>query len=213
MPAHRSEAEEQIRKPVVAALRRMRPNARIMQEINIDARRNRVDVMAVDRAEIIMVEIKSAKDKLDRLPAQVEAMRRCSHHTIAALHRKFMPEIESVSKVRLDGLPWDLRYWWYPRAEDMAEAQHPAFDWEEPDIRNSLQTPLPPGALSLLWRDELENLCIHLGLTIPPKARMRQMEYALRWGATGRDITLGICRELRARKDCAEADPAIEEAA
>src|SRR6056297_3623333 len=96
MPAARSEAEAEIRDAVVAKLRRTRPDARIIHEINMAGGTNRADVMAVSPAEIITVEIKSEKDKLDRLPDQIATMRKCSHITVAALHRKFMPEIERV---------------------------------------------------------------------------------------------------------------------
>ncbi|MEM9845533.1 MAG: NERD domain-containing protein [Pseudomonadota bacterium] len=213
MPAHRSEAEALIRNDVVAKLRRIRPGARIMHEVNIASGQNRVDVMAVDRAEIIMVEIKSERDKLDRLPEQVASMECSAHHVIAALDRKFMPDIDSLSRPRLEGLPYDLIYWWHPGARDMAEAHHPAFTWREPDVADSLQVALPIGALSLLWRDELAALCAELRVPAGARANMSQMCAALRWMASGREITLGICRELRRRDKCAEADPPIEEAA
>lgn len=214
MPAHRSEAEEAIRAPVIKALRRMRPNARIMQEVNIDNGRNRVDVMAVDFAEIIMVEIKSERDKLDRLPVQLDAMRRSAHHVIAALHRKFMPDEETekwLSRPRLDDAPHDVLHWWAPGAQDFAEAHHPAFVWEEPNLEKSIQATLPHDALKLLHRDELARVCARSGIAIPPRANMMAMERGLRWGATGREITIGICRELRRRTWAAESDPAIHE--
>lgn len=106
MPAARSEAETEIRDRVVTKLRRARPEARIIHEINIGGGKNRADVMAVSPAEIITVEIKSEKDKLDRLPAQIKTMRQCSHITIAALHRKFMPEINNTFAPRLDCIPF-----------------------------------------------------------------------------------------------------------
>ncbi|WP_278118673.1 hypothetical protein [Mesorhizobium sp. WSM4887] len=72
MPAYRSSAEAEIRDAAVARLRQRRPNARIIHEINVSSNGpNRIDVLAVDRAEIIACEVKSAKDKLDRLPAQL----------------------------------------------------------------------------------------------------------------------------------------------
>src|ERR1017187_5847469 len=92
MPAYRSEAEAEIRTVVVDPLRQMRPTARIMHEVNVSSFGNRIDVLAVDHAEIISVEIKSSKDKIDRLAAQIEGMKRCSHHVIAALHEKHLVE-------------------------------------------------------------------------------------------------------------------------
>ncbi|WP_292173967.1 hypothetical protein [Mesorhizobium sp.] len=85
MPAYRSSAEADIRDAAVAKIRQRRPNARIIHEINVSSHGpNRIDVLAVDRAEIIACEVKSAKDKLDRLPAQVASMFGAAHHVIAA---------------------------------------------------------------------------------------------------------------------------------
>ncbi len=93
MPAYRSSAEAEIRDAVVARIRKQRPGARIIHEINVSTYGpNRIDVLAVDRAEIIAVEIKSAKDKLDRLPAQIAAMRGAAHRVVAAIHEKFLVE-------------------------------------------------------------------------------------------------------------------------
>lgn len=211
MPAHRSEAEAEIREAVVARLRHIRPGARIIHEINAGGGTNRIDVMAVDRAEIIAVEIKSKRDKLDRLPDQIAAMKNCSHTTIAALHRKFMPEVTDRSFPRVPEVPWGVLTWFYPRAQDMAEAHHRAFLWEDPPVENFLQAPLPEGALWLLHRHEMEAICADLKITPGRRPNMRHMARLLRWNATGRDLTTGICAALRRREWAAEADPPIDE--
>lgn len=213
MPAHRSEAEAEIREAVVSKLQHIRPNARIIHEINAGGGINRIDVMAVDPAEIITVEIKSERDKLDRLPTQIATMSRCSHHYIAALHRKFMPEVTNYGVPCIEGVDLGTIYWYYPSAQDMAEAHHDAFSWADPDIGASLNVPLPEGAIHLLWRDELMELCGELGLAMRSNARMREMIRALQWAGSGRDLTRGVCRALRRRSQCAEADPVIEDAA
>lgn len=209
MPAHRSEAEAEVREAVVEKLRKIRPNARIIHEINVLGGRVRVDVMAVDRAEIIAVEIKSKKDKLDRLPAQLDAMHRTCHTAIAALHRKFMPDPEKCLHPRLEGMAYDQIVWWHPSAQDMAEAHHPAFTWGDPMPESHLCKALPPEAMTLLHRHEMAQLCSDVGLYVDKKTNMKAMECALRWGATGRQITLGICSALRSREWAAEADPPI----
>lgn len=208
MPAYRSDAEAEIRDAVVAKLRLVRPDARIMHEVNLLNGQNRVDVMAVSRAEIIMVEIKSAKDKIDRLPDQIKAMRETSHIVIAALHRKFLPadHASTLYFARPEGIPYDVPVWWYPKAQDMAEAYHPTYEWRDPDIAQSLNRALPVDALSLLHRDEMKRLCNELGIGTHRTANMQSMEAALLWGATGRQMTLGICAALRRRTLCAEAD-------
>lgn len=216
MPAYRSSAEGEVREAVVARLRQIRPNARIIHEINVTAFGNRVDVMAVDRAEIIAVEIKSAKDKLDRLKDQVAAMQRCSHHAIAALHEKFL--IETVTNPQAadyerdgvhylgshpDGAPFG-KTWIYP---ERPRGRYSNGTWREPDA--SLQKPLPAAAIDMLWRVELLRMCEMFGVSAGRRPVMETMVNALRWQLSGRDLTLGICAALRARA-CIEADPAIE---
>lgn len=92
----------------------------------------------------------------------------------------------------------------------MAEAHHPAFQWADPDPRDSLGKPLPHGALDLLWRAELLDLCGELSISADRKANMEHIKTALRWQVTGGDLTKGICRALRRRDPCAEADPPKE---
>ncbi|GAA5073549.1 hypothetical protein N0B44_15665 [Roseibacterium beibuensis] len=210
MPAYRSSAEAEIRDAVVAKLRRDRPGARIIHEINIDGGATRVDVMAVDRLELITVEVKSERDKLDRLPDQLAAMRSASHVAVAALHRKFMPPIDDLARPRLDGVPYGVPIWWHPAAQDMVEAHHPAFQWAEIDRARSLGRALPPDALRILWRAELVELAGQFGIACRC-LDMGGIRNALRWAATGRDLTRGICRALRLRTGCAEADATIAE--
>lgn len=193
MPAYRSEAEAEIRTAVVERLRVIRPEARIMHEVNASSFGNRIDVLAVDRAEIIAVEIKSERDKLDRLPAQLKAMKGCATHVIAAVHRKF------VTNPKPQELPWDA--WVFPEGQTFYDK------WREP--KPSVTTPLPGGALDMLWAEELREMCRRYGLPTSSRATMAHSLALLRWNLTGRDLTLGICAALRARK-CIEADPAIE---
>jgi hypothetical protein len=192
MPAYRSDAEGEIRAAVVAQLRKIRPGARIMHEVNASSFGNRIDVLAVDRAEIIAVEIKSAKDKLDRLKDQAAAMKGCAHHVVAAVHEKF-----AQRDVR-DAIGWGAVTWFYPADTDY---------WTDP--RHVPTAPLPATAIDMLWRDELLTMCGKFGVCVPKRPTMGQMIPALRWGLTGRDLTLGICAALRAR-NCIEADAPVE---
>lgn len=225
MPAYRSESEAEIRDAVVARIRQHRPQARIIHEINVSTYGpNRIDVMAVDRAEIISVEIKSAKDKLDRLETQMQAMQAVSHHAIAALHEKFLVEQSAnrwVAHYERDGtfylrtLP-DIRplrtdnCWVYPETRRAMQGANLDFHarWSFPN--QHLEAPLPHGALNLLWRDELFELCGALRVSVGKRATMGPMAAALRWHCTGAELTRGVCAVLRARR-CAEADPEIIE--
>jgi hypothetical protein len=223
MPAYRSSAEAEIRDAVVARIRQHRPNARIIHEINVSTYGpNRIDVLAVDTAEIIAAEIKSAKDKIDRLPAQLAAMQAVAHHTIFAIHEKFLVEYQTnphVAHYERDGvhymrdLPEPYRYssrseaWVYPEGQKPVGVSSVAHSWRFPDV--ALQTPLPSGALGLLWSEELRWLCRKFNLAVGKRPNMQFMSNALRWHCNGRDLTQGICLALRTR-ECAEADPAME---
>ena len=226
MPAYRSSDEAEIRDAVVARLRERRPNARIIHEINVSTfGPNRIDLIAVDVAEIIAVEIKSKKDKLDRLPAQIEAMKGVAHHVIVGLHEKFLVEKSTHIKAHhyeRDGqyfmrhLPDDWKYdvsaWVYPEVRRCVdpEWQHDTLEkWYIPAPR--LDIPLPEPALDLLWRAELYELCGHLRVAVGRRANMSEMVTSLRWQCAGKELTRGICTMLRMRR-CVEADPEIAEA-
>lgn len=221
MPAYRSPAEAEIRDAVIAKLRSYRPGARVMHEINVSSYGpNRMDLIAVDRAEIIAVEIKSERDKLDRLPAQVAAMQGVAHHVIVALHEKFAVEKESnqwYGHYERDGkyyvrtmtgvVPSGCEVWIFPEKHRVLNADYDfSSKWREPDL--ALQQVLPAGALALLHRHELFALCGALGVSVPRAANMTFMTNALRWSCNGGDLTKGICAALR-RRECVEADPPV----
>jgi hypothetical protein len=225
MPAYRSPAEAEVRDAVVAHIRAHRPSARIIHEINVSCYGpNRIDLIAVSKAEIIAVEIKSAKDKLDRLPAQIAAMRSVAHRVVVGLHEKFLAESTTHEKARhyerdgkfyLRRLPdgWDhsVLAWVYPRVRRTID---PSWEYDRLEIwkmpQQRLDAPLPWAALGLLWRDELYELCGSLRVSAGRRANMDEMTEALRWHCTGKELTLGICAMLRARH-CIEADPEIFE--
>ena len=211
MPAYRSAAEAEIRDAVVARIREHRPAARIIHEINCAGQgTNRIDLVAVDRAEIIAVEIKSAKDKIDRLPAQIKAMRGVAHHVVAALHEKFLVPARWASEGRVEAPPEakGATVWAYPEAGAEAGRTYGCAAWEP--LRPAIQSVLPHDALSMLWRGELYRLCESLRVSVGRRATMTGMTNQLRWMCTGRELTLGICALLRARP-CLEADPEIVE--
>lgn len=220
----RSAAEQEIRDAVVARLRRLRPSARICHEVNSAVYGpNRFDVVAIDKCEIIAVEIKSEKDKLDRAPKQIEAMADCANHVVVAMHECHLVEQETNEHAaeygKLDGkhylrtLPeviekyrclsaYRALTWVYP------ERERRAYDldcglWKPPEER--YETALPAGALDMLWRDELAALCDSLLISRGKRATMDQMIRALRWHANGRELTRGVCAALR-RRPFAEAD-------
>ncbi|NOU05345.1 MAG: NERD domain-containing protein [Hyphomicrobiaceae bacterium] len=210
----RSDAETEIRTAVVERLRLLRPNARICHEVNSGSfGPNRFDVVAVDEAEIIAVEIKSAKDKMDRAPKQIKSMLAVAHHTIIAIHECHLIEqetnVHAAGYCRTDGKHYLLEpppeaagatVWVYPERWRSPFGEN---GWKSPELRH--QRALQSGALHLLWRAELATLCDELLVSRGPRSTMPQMINALWWHANGHELTRGICRALRRRK-FAEAD-------
>lgn len=223
MPAYRSPDEGELREAVVARLRVMMPAARIMHEVNAASFGNRIDVLAVDKAEIVAVEIKSKKDKLDRLPDQIKAMTGVAHHVIVAAHEKFLVETPTnqwAAHTERDGkfyraalpdvvdrLGPKVMPWVYPlRNRAMNGAAWNEYLWNAP--QPVFAEALPSGALNMLWQAELVTMCARHRVPANSRATMDFMRRALRWHLTGAELTRAICAALRAR-ECIEADPAI----
>ena len=223
MPAYRSPAEAEVRDAVVARLRQHRPQARIMHEVNCSLfGPNRIDVIAVSPAEIISVEVKSRKDKLDRLPAQIASMRGMSHHVIAALHEKFLVERPEPTNRFAAHYERDGEFWM--RCEP-PEAKG-AIPWIYPETRRAMmdvvsggndflavwRKPQPaiqaalPGAIDMLWAEEMRDFCALVGIEARKSDSRARLLPLIRWRCTGEQITKGVCQILRARR-CIEADP------
>lgn len=70
---------------IVPELRKRYPTARIIHELPVRYSTNRIDLAAVTESEIVTVEIKSSRDVMDRLEAQLRAFLPISSRIIAAL--------------------------------------------------------------------------------------------------------------------------------
>ncbi|MGO4316697.1 NERD domain-containing protein [Agrobacterium sp. MCAB5] len=205
MPAYRSSAEGEIRVAVVERLREMMPGCRIIHEINAASFGNRIDVLAVGEKSLAAVEIKSAKDKLDRLPDQIKAMSLVTPHVYAALHEKFLeggPLGSYPPKQARDAIAWV-----FPRVERKGHVECSNY-WRGRDAWRKPIATLPPGALLMLWREELQAICSGLGVKGYSKFTMEEAADHIRWRMTGEQIAVAVCNVLRARR-CVEADPEI----
>lgn len=220
----RSAAEQEIRDAVVERLRKLRPRARICHEVNVNGQwSNRIDLLAVDEAELIAVELKSEKDTLKRANDQISAMQTVAHHIILALHERHLVEAETnrhaahYSKIDrtfwMRKIPDEIRLrlgdmaWVYPEYQRSPQG----YDlntgmWREPE--RCYERVLPHDAINMLWREELLELCGKLRISVGKRPNMTEMIRALRWHANGRELTAGICSALRRRKFAEADDPA-----
>ena len=219
-----SAAEREIRDAVVAKLRTVRPGARIIHELNVcGTSSNRIDVVAVTPACIVGVEIKSERDKLDRLGEQWPAFTACCHVVIVAAHQKHFREYRYAGQP--ENIPgdmrlnhplffddWSLRTNVWPYPEPGAD-RWGAGPWHLP-IRHDLDVRQPRAwsLLSMLWAAELRAECARHGLPSGQRVTMPSLITSMVWSMTGREIAEAVCRQLR-RRAFAEADIPIEAAA
>lgn len=89
---HGSEAEVRIRDKAVALLREALPDARIIHEFDLFG--VRMDLAAVTPEEIVLVEIKSERDKLDRLANQISFATRIGGEVWVCYHEKWCKPIQ-----------------------------------------------------------------------------------------------------------------------
>jgi hypothetical protein len=95
---NRSSEELEMRALIVPELRKRWPGARIIHELPLRYSTNRIDLAAVTETEIVSVEIKSSRDVMDRLEAQLRAFHPISSRIIAALAPRWnlkLPMIET----------------------------------------------------------------------------------------------------------------------
>lgn len=209
MPAYRSQAEADIRREVVAQLRMMLPGCRIIHEINVESFGNRIDVLAVGDTRLIAVEIKSEKDKLDRLKDQVAAMRLVTHEVFVAIHERFLAPLGNEGQYGVTP-PHDAHpavTWVYPRSPRNGHVEC-GEHWALRDRWKKPMRGLPPGAIGMLWLKELQGVCRDLGERSVSKLTMAECVDRIRWAMTGDQITKMICATLCARQ-CVEADEPI----
>jgi hypothetical protein len=203
-------AEERVmRDGVVPVLREIYPGARIIHELNIDHGHCRADLAAIGETYIALVELKSAKDKLDRLPRQLEVFERASHHVIAVLDEKwFGPRYED----RLKPLLYrpGSEFWRWPRPGPDAPQWGPGSRgrWGAPRKTGKGVEPHARRLLELLWRDELYDECVRHRISVGPRSSRWPMMTDMAWLMTGQEIAKAVCRQLRGRA-MAEGDPPL----
>jgi len=189
-----SQAERDMRDLVVRRLRELRPEARIIHEVNCGGSGSpRIDVVAVSPEELIGVEIKSERDSLDRLEHQVGHFRE-RFHLVLCLH-----DVHRKGPL-------------YYRARGDEMWRYPVESPKEWKLHRFARIPASgANLLWMLWHDELVDVSRRAEISVPARAGRKKMIVALTLDLTGRRIHREVCRCLRRRR-FAEADPPIEDA-
>jgi hypothetical protein len=182
-----SEAEERIRGKAEALLRKAFPTARIIHELVLRQGGVRIDLAAVTPDRLICVEIKSERDVLTRLPAQVAAMRQVCDAwrvCVADKHvekcRPLVGWIGLVSEAELDAPGYRLA------------------SLERDAMRGLCRA---PDRLDMLWADELRRIA-------GGKGTRGHSTISATDSMTGAQVRRAVCSALRARQ-FPRSDPAI----
>jgi hypothetical protein len=191
--------------------------------------------VAVSPQEIFTFEIKSKKDKLDRLAAQAKAFSAVSHHFVAVLDQKWFVETRHIRNKRpdmvgvdlgdkltaaLDGKKYRYNLWVHPRMHETAFVDGHRVDdpmcWHDPakpyfGFGRATQQPHAFRMLNLLWKAELLAEARAAGLNVVTRDDIGGIIRKMVWGMTGQQVCEAVCRQLRQR-DFAEADAPIVDA-
>lgn len=199
-----SAAEREIRDAVAARLRRELPSARIIHELPVGG--SRADLAAVEPSRVLLFEIKSEKDVLDRLSTQMRDYCRAAHATVLVAHRKWFDQTPYANgHARLvwpHEIDWRCAIWAYPEPDDAFLTHH----WRLP--LTGLVQPHASSLLFLLWRDELMEEAVRHRIAFGRRERVSDLVHLMAWHMTGREIAEAVCRQLRWRH-FPEADPVL----
>jgi hypothetical protein len=217
-----SEAEERIRAKVEAALRREFPDARIAHEVNISHGGCRMDLAAVRPSSLALIEIKSERDVLKRLPEQVRQALTITGDVRVYVAAKHAKAISGMLEEHLRDADGKYIVTWSEDGRRGAWEKSPTYC---PDLRRCrvyVETDdgfadLDPykaarwlrdvmqhmsdlrAQLEMLWADELRSLLARNSVGTTPKAsREVNKRLALEF-LTGRHIREGLCASLRDR--------------
>lgn len=182
-----SAAEERIRLKAEAALRDAYPDARIVHELMLRQGGCRIDLAAIRPNRLIVVEIKSEKDVLDRLATQLEQAATVADGVFAVIAEKHLAKArELIGYGRPLAGEDDL-----PRFLAMYE-------------RNVLAaTTNAPDRLAMLWASELRRVAETSAKTARTESIIRGSDFF-----TGQEVRTRVCAALRARP-FPRADPPI----
>lgn len=220
-----SEAEERIRTKVEAELRRLYPTARIIHELVLSTGVSRLDLAAVTPDALIVAEIKSERDSLSRLPAQIAMAHEIADVTwvvVAEKHRDALAHHatyysvgpERPRKPPLTGM-W-RETWQNPdylpgldRCVRLVETGD-GFDKTQPGPWHQRVTD-PRAVFDVLWAQERRDAIARHGA---PASKSDTCAKTHAWAVenmTGAQIRREVCRALRLRS-FARADPPMETA-
>lgn len=195
---------------VADRFRRELPQARVVHELVVGE--CRADLAIIEPSRLILVELKSRKDKLDRCEKQMRTFKGAAHHAILVADEKFFDRTPYRDGSRrcvwnYKGAFWQYGVWCWPEPQPSDPSIQYAWNIPLPDLTQ----PAPRVLLDLLWNAELHEECERHNIALRRRATRGVMIDWLAYTLTGAQIARAACRQLR-KRSFPEADPAIVEA-
>lgn len=206
-----SEAERVIRYAVADYARTHLPGARIVHELVTGG--CRADVAAVQRDRLTLFEIKSERDKLDRLKRQMREFRTVSHEAVLVAHIKWFDQAPYDNGAPRISAPDELdhhgkhRLWCFPET-DLSQFPTNGFIYSWKFNKPDLCQPRALTFLHLMWRAEMLAEARRHRVDVTSRMNMWTIAQQMAWHMTGKEIAEAVCRQLRGR-EFPEADPPI----
>lgn len=179
MPRKVSDDEEVMRVAVEAWMKARWPAARIIHELNIAGGSVRLDLASVGDEELRLVEIKSRKDVLDRLPNQIKRAKECCQEVWVCIDDKHQAAFDALAN---ENTGWYAIGLLVLKPDGTLIERRPA----------SNRQPDPRRVCDLLWADEMRT---HLrpANNMANMVRLTVDEHGLR------HIMRKVCIALKAR--------------
>lgn len=198
-----SAAEKEIRDEVVAWFHAKEPRGRVVHELPLSgfSDAGRADLGVIFPDAIVLVEIKSERDKLSLLQKQFDAMRIRCHDLKLVCHEKWFADDGGLRDQAWMKWSHEEHLWRYPASPK---------GWNFDRYRLPLRPESYP-MLDMLWAAELRALYEWAGVSAAsPRMNMATMQRDLHDKLTGRQVVKGVCAALRQRA-FHEADPPVAE--
>lgn len=192
---------------IVPELRKRYPSARIIHELPVRYSTNRIDLAAVTETEIVSVEIKSSKDVMDRLEAQLRAFQPISSRIIAALAPRWNEQLPHLKWEPHPGVHCSRPQ--YTETQEIirrvggvgiwtVDAAAGAITVTEGDYYRA-RKPWLAQMLDMLHVAELIDIADRYRIAVPKRPNHLTLVSELVDMLQGREVIAAVCRALRAR--------------